>query len=54
MIVMKSNTLKLFYLISNYRKLIWINRNEGRFERKLHSLNIYYIEHLKLIYSISN
>ena len=30
-------SLKLIYLITNYRKSIWINRNEGIFQIKMHS-----------------
>ena len=39
--VIEFNPLNLIYKISNYRKSIWINRNEGRFQIKMHSLDIY-------------
>ena len=31
----KFNSFKLIYLISNYRKSIWITRNEGIFQIKI-------------------
>ena len=41
LIVIKFQSLRLIYLISNNRKLIWINRNQCKFQIKMHSLDSY-------------
>ena len=41
LIVIKFQSLRLIYLISNYRKSISINRNECIFQIKMRPLNNY-------------
>ena len=41
LIVIKFQSLRLIYLISNYRKSTWINRNEYIFQIKIDTLDSY-------------
>ena len=54
LIVIKFQSLKLIYLISNYRKSIWINRNKCKIQIECSLLVVTKFESLKLIYLITN
>ena len=54
LVVTKFESLKLIYLIFNYRKEIYINRNECKMEKKCILLVVTKFESLKLIFLISN
>ena len=54
LVVTKFESLKVVYLISNYRKSIWINRNECKIQIKCILLVVTKFESLTLIYLISN
>ena len=54
MVVTKFESLKLIYLIYNYRKYIWIKRTECTIQIKCIILVVSKFESLTLIYLISN
>ena len=54
MVVTKFESLKLTYLISNFRKEMYINKNECKIKIKCILLVVTKFESLKLIYLIAN